>query len=75
MVSFGFLFRIKKKILYVIGLLCVFGGFEKNMFKDLNGFRYGYVCKEFFLLFFCCCCRYIYNSYYICMIKKNIFVF
>lgn len=65
----------KKKTSYVIGLLRVSGGPEKNMLKDLNGLRYGHVCKESFLLFFCCCCRYIHNSYYTCMTKKNTSVF
>lgn len=31
--------------------------------------------RIFFLLFFCCCCRYIHNSYYTCMTKKNTSVF
>lgn len=53
MVSSGFLLRIKKKTSYVIGLLRVSGGPDKNMLKDLNGLRYGHVCKEsFFIIFF-----------------------
>lgn len=31
--------------------------------------------RMFFLLFFFCCCRYIHNSYYTCMTKKNTSVF
>lgn len=66
----------KKKDLIRHRLITCFRWTRKNMLKDLNGLRYGHVCKEsFFIIFFFCCCRYIHNSYYTCMTKKNTSVF